>query len=55
MTPDDREACGVKGREFVLSEDSMMSSEAMANNFISHMDKAFEEWKPRKRYSIYKA
>ena len=32
-----------------------MSSEAMSQNFIDHMDNAFDKWKPRKRYSIFKA
>jgi hypothetical protein len=38
-----------------MSDDSMMSSEAMSQNFIDHMDRAFNNWKPKKRYKIYKA
>ena len=37
------------------NDDVMMSSEAMSQNFIDHMDGAFDNWKPRKRYSIFKA
>ncbi len=55
MTPEKRKECGKKGHEFIMSDYSMMSSKAMADNFISHMDKAFEKWKPRKRYSVFKA
>jgi glycosyltransferase involved in cell wall biosynthesis len=55
MTPEKRKECGKKGHEFIMSDDSMMSSKAMSDNFISHMDKAFEKWKPRKRYSVFKA
>ena len=55
MSPEEREECGKKGRDFVISDDSMMSSEHMSQNFIDHMDTAFEKWKPRKRYSIFKA
>jgi hypothetical protein len=55
MDKEDREKCGNKGREFVLSDDSMMSSKHMCQNFIDHMETAFEKWKPRKRYSIFKA
>ena len=55
MSPEDREECGKKGREFVLSDDSMMSSKHMCQNFIDHMDTAFEKFEPRKRYSIFKA
>ena len=54
MDSEKRKECGMKGHEFVMSDESMMSSEAMSKNFIDHMDKAFETWKPKKRYSIYK-
>ena len=55
MDADERKECGMKGHEFVMSDDSMMSSTAMCQNFIDHMDKSFGEFKPRKRYSIFKA
>ena len=55
MTPEKRTECGMQGHKFIMSDDSMMSSKAMADNFISHMDTAFEKWKPRKRYSVFKA
>jgi glycosyltransferase involved in cell wall biosynthesis len=54
MDSEKRVECGMKGHEFVMRDDVMMSSEAMSQNFIDHMDKAFEMWKPKKRYSIYK-
>jgi len=37
-----------------VGEDSMMSAKAMSKNFIDHMDTAFDKWKPRKRYNIFK-
>ena len=55
MDSDERQACGAKGREFVMNEEVGMSGEQMSKNFIRDMDKAFEMWKPRKRYSIFKA
>jgi glycosyltransferase involved in cell wall biosynthesis len=55
MIPEKRTECGIQGHKFIMSDDSMMSSKAMADNFISHMDTAFEKWKPRKRYSVFKA
>ena len=55
MDADERKECGMKGHEFVMSDDSMMSSTAMCQNFIDHMDTAFEKWTPRKRYTLYKA
>jgi len=49
-----RKEFGLNGREFVMSDESMMSSRWMCNNIIEHMDNAFDKWKPRKRYSLYK-
>ena len=50
-----RDECGMKGHKFVMSDESMMSAKNMSQNFIDHMDTAFNNWKPRKRYSIFKA
>lgn len=47
-----RKECGQLGHEFVMSDDAMMSAKAMSQNFIDHMDIAFEKWTPRKRYTI---
>jgi len=55
MSVEKRKECGMKGHEFVMSDDSMMSGKAMSQNFIDQMENAFEKWKPRKRYSLYKA
>jgi len=32
----------------------MMSARWMCKNFIDHMDTGFNNWKSRKRYSLYK-
>ena len=55
MSKEKRDECGKLGHEFVMSSDSMMSAKSMSQNFIDHMDTAFDKWKPRKRYSIFKA
>ncbi len=55
MDSDERRECGMKGNEFVNDERVMMSGKMMSQNFIDHMDRAFDNWKPRKRYSIFKA
>ena len=55
MDSEKRQECGMKGHEFVMGEESMMSSKNMCQNFIDHMDTGFEKWKPRKRYSMFKA
>ena len=53
MGPEKRRECGMKGYEFVMSDDAMMSATAMCQNFINHMDTAFDKWTPRKRYTIF--
>tara|TARA_B100000424_G_scaffold206217_1_gene163390 strand:+ start:1038 stop:2417 length:1380 start_codon:yes stop_codon:yes gene_type:complete len=50
-----RKECGMKGHEFVKSDQSMMSGTAMSENFIKQMDNAFDKWESRKRFSIFKA
>ena len=55
MDSEKRNECGMKGHEFVMSDESMMSAKAMCQNFMDHMDKGFEMWKPRKRYRMFKA
>ena len=52
---DKREEYGLEGHEFVMGDESMQSARWMSQNFIDHMDTAFDKWKPRKRYSIFKA
>ena len=51
---DKREEFGLDGHEFVMGDESMQSTRWMSQNFIDHMDTAFDKWKPRKRYSIFK-
>ncbi len=51
---EERERCGGLGREFVLSDDAMMTAKNMCKNFISHMDTAFEKWKPKKPFKLHK-
>ena len=55
MGKEKRDECGIKGHEFVMSEEVMMSAKMMGQNFIDHMDTAFEKWTPRKKFNIYKA
>ena len=55
MSKEERQKCGLKGHEFVKRDDVMMTAEAMCQNFMDHMDKGFEMWKPRKRYTMYKS
>ena len=55
MDVEKRNECGMAGYEFVCSDISMMTAKKMSQNFIDQMDKGFEMWKPRKRYSMFKA
>ena len=48
MGKEKRNECGMKGHEFVMSDESMMSAEWMCKNFTDHMNKAWEKWTPRK-------
>ena len=55
MGKEKREECGIKGHEFVMDKDVMMSAKMMGDNFIDHMETAFEKWTPREKFNIYKA
>jgi len=50
-----RDECGIKGHEFVMSKEAMMSAKMMGDNFIDHMETAFDKWTPREKFNIYKA
>ena len=50
---DKRMEYGMKGHEFVMSDDAMMSAKAMSQNFIDHMDRGLKEFKPRKKFDIF--
>ena len=46
---------GLKGREWMLTDEVGMSATNMCNRFIEHMETAWSKWKPRKRFTIYQA
>lgn len=54
MTKEERKRRGLLGREFALT-DGMFTAEKMGELFIENIEKTFEKWKPRERYSIIKA
>jgi len=45
---------GLKGREWLLSDEASMSAEAMGQNFIKNLDILFENWKPVRKFDIEK-
>ena len=55
MGDEERERRGKLGYEWVNSDESMMSSDWLAKNFIDHMEEAYKNWTPRERYKMYKA
>ena len=50
-----RREFGLKGREWMLKEEVGMSAKHMCDRFIDHMETAWKKWKPRKRFTMYKA
>jgi len=52
---EERRRVGEIGREWMLKEEIGMSVKHMCNRFIHDMDRGFEKWTPRKRFTLYKA
>ena len=52
MGRDERKRLGNLGTEFC--RENKMTSEKMGQNFINSMNGAFENWKPKKRYTVEK-
>lgn len=46
---------GLAGRQWVLSDESMMSADNMAKNVIATVDETLATWKPRKRFELIKS
>jgi hypothetical protein len=55
FSPELRNELGLKGREWVLSNESMMSSSNMCKNMIEGIDETLSKWKPRKPFELVKA
>ena len=52
---EERRRVGEIGREWMLKEEIGMSCKHMCERFIKDMDRGFEKWTPRKRFTLYKA
>jgi glycosyltransferase involved in cell wall biosynthesis len=50
---EDRKAAGLKGREWMLRDESKLSREAMCKTLVDGMEGAFANWKPIKKYQLY--
>lgn len=54
LSPEERERKGLAGREWVLSEEAMMSAKNMGRNLIKYVNRTFEQFVPRTKYDILK-
>lgn len=51
---EERQARGLAGREWVLSDESMMSAEHMCDNVISTIEETLNNFKPRTKFELIK-
>ena len=54
LSPEERKQKGLAGREWVLSDEAMMSAKNMGKNIIINIEKTFEQFVPRTKYDILK-
>ena len=54
MSKEERDAKGLKAREWVTSDESGMSARQMCENVIDAMDESFEKFTPRERFELHK-
>lgn len=54
LTPEERRERGMAGREWVLSDESMMSGKNMCKNVISTIDDTLAQFKPKKNFEFIK-
>ena len=54
LSPEERESRGMDAREWVTSDESMMTARWMCKNVISTIDETITKWKPRAKYEFIK-
>jgi len=54
MDPEERTKRGLKGRGWVLSDESGFTSAKMGQRFIDNIDNLFKKWTPKPRFNITK-
>ncbi len=52
MTPEERDKVGLKGREWVTSEEAGFTSQHQGKRIIEALDELFHKWKPKEKYEI---
>ena len=55
LSVEERQARGLKGREWALSDEAGFTGEKMGQNVINTLDKLFKTWKPRTKYEFVNA
>jgi len=55
LPKDIREANGIAGRNWLLSDEAQMTADHMCKNIIEAIDTTFKQFKPRKRFDVFKA
>jgi glycosyltransferase involved in cell wall biosynthesis len=54
LSPEERTNKGLKGRDWVTSDESMMSARLLCENVASSIDETFKNFKPRKSFELIK-
>ena len=54
LTPEERKKKGVKGREWLMSDEARMSAAGMCKNIVEGIDSTFNNFKPRTKFDIIK-
>ena len=52
MSKEERQARGLKGREWALSDEAGFTAENMGKKVINTLDELFKTWKPREKYEL---
>jgi glycosyltransferase involved in cell wall biosynthesis len=51
---EERKRRGQLARDWVMSDEAMMTAENMSKNVIKHIDKVLENWKPKPKFELIK-
>jgi glycosyltransferase involved in cell wall biosynthesis len=53
-TPDEYNELGKAARDWVMSDEAMMTAKKMCNNIIEGIEETFKKWKPKPNFNFYK-
>ena len=54
LGPEERTKRGLKGREWVMSDEAMMTANKMGERIIEVMDRGFDNFTPRSEFDVIK-